>query len=55
MDINSICKRSWQIHMKNEYFQNDVIDLRILGDIGSVCIYRFPKYNVYVRKHKCMK
>ena len=28
--------------MKNEYFQNDVIDLRILGDIGSVCIYRFP-------------
>ena len=30
------------MHMKNEYFQNDVIDLRILGDIGSVCIYRFP-------------
>ena len=30
--------------MKNEYFQNDVIDLRILGDIGSVCIYRFPNY-----------
>ena len=29
--------------MKKEYFQNDVIDLRILGDIGSVCIYRFPK------------
>ena len=29
--------------MKNEYFQNDVIDLRILGDIGSVCIYRFPR------------
>ena len=28
--------------MENEYFQNDVIDLRILGDIGSVCIYRFP-------------
>ena len=28
--------------MKNEYFQNDIIDLRILGDIGSVCIYRFP-------------
>ena len=28
--------------MKNEYFQNDVIDLRILGDIGPVCIYRFP-------------
>ena len=28
--------------MKNEYFQNDVIDLRILDDIGSVCIYRFP-------------
>ena len=27
--------------MKNEYFQNDVIDLRILGDIGSVCIHRF--------------
>ena len=28
--------------MKNEYFENDDIDLRILGDIGSVCIYRFP-------------
>ena len=28
--------------MKNEYFQNDVIDLPVLGDIGSVCIYRFP-------------
>ena len=28
--------------MKNEYFQNDVIDLRILVDIGSVCISRFP-------------
>ena len=24
--------------MKNEYFQNDVIDLRILGDIGS-CVF----------------
>ena len=31
--------------MKNEYFQNDVIDLRILGNIGSVCIYRFPVWN----------
>ena len=31
--------------MKNEYFQNDVIDLRILGDIGYVCIYRFPHYS----------
>ena len=28
--------------MKNEYFQNNVIDLRILGVIGSVCISRFP-------------
>ena len=28
--------------MKNEYFQTDVIDLRIRGEIGSVCIYRFP-------------
>ena len=36
MDINSICK--------NEYFQNDVIDLRIHGDIGSGCIYRFPLF-----------
>ena len=30
--------------MKNEYFQNDVIDLLILGDIGSVCIYRFSVF-----------
>ena len=41
-------KRSWQMHMNNEYFQNDVIDLRILGDIGSVCIYRFPFLSPYL-------
>ena len=57
MDINSICKTQLtgtyehsrytpgysDYDIKNEYFQNDVIDLRILGDIGSVCIFRFPK------------
>ena len=42
-------KRGWQIHMKNEYFQNDVIDLRILDNIGSVCIYRFPISTADVR------
>ena len=42
MDINSICKTQLT-DMKNEYFQNDVIDLRILSDIGSVCIYHFPR------------
>ena len=36
--------------MKNEYFQNDVIDLRILGDIDSVCIYRFPILYCKIRR-----
>ena len=39
------------MHMKNEYFQIDDIDLRILGDIGSVCIYRFP-FNLHIN---CIK
>ena len=41
MDINSICKTQLT-DTYEERIQNDVIDLRILGDIGSVCIYRFP-------------
>ena len=42
MDINSICKTQLTDTYEERIFSNDVIDLRILGDIGSVCIYRFP-------------
>ena len=45
--------------MKNEYFQNDVIGLRILGDIASVCIYRFPldssKIHIQMKRIKSLE
>ena len=37
--------------MKNEYFQNDVIDLRILGDIGF-CVYLSLSPFKYVNSSK---
>ena len=40
MDINSICNTQLTDAYEERIFQNDVIDLRILGDIDSVCIYR---------------